>query len=203
MQLKQKEARRLKIGFKDVLYLALFALVFSGVFNKANESVKEVKPVQMVQATTASLAFNPEPIVVETERVVKVEDDRARKLQKALEEENSPLAPYADLIVSEADKYDIGWTTLASIACMESACGNKLPAGSHNAWGLGGSKFMYFKSWDDSIKYASHLLGTQYKTKQFEGIKAKYCPASDGCNPNWANIVVNKTNEILALKENK
>jgi hypothetical protein len=126
-------------------------------------------------------------------------DPRINKLQSFLELKKSPLAPHAAYIIEQADKYDIGWTRLVAISSMESGYGKNCPAASHNAWGIG-KPFFYFDSWEEGIAYASELLGNHYTLNANSGIKAKYCPASDNCNPDWANHVTEVSNQILASK---
>lgn len=199
--LKMKEyklnGRRSRVGLLDILFIGLFVLVIASIFSNmrlshamvlADEAIKSAQPLIQKE-------------IVEVPVEVIKEDDRIIKLRIYLKKEASPLEPYSEIIIRESDKYGLDWTRLVAIACMESACGKRLPEGSHNAWGLGGSKFMYFNTWEEGIQYASWLLGTSYKQNENAGIKSKYCPASDGCNPAWATNVTKFSNDILALKD--
>ena len=137
------------------------------------------------------------PLVLE--KVVYVStDSRIQKLQQYLTLNNSPLAPYAELIIKESDQHDIGWTRLVAISKMESSFGVRIPPGSHNAWGImGRNGVRRFESWEQGIKEASRLLGENYTYNANRGIQQKYCPDSDGCNTAWASIVTDTTHEIL------
>lgn len=188
MQDRKKAVKRISLAFKDGLYLFICLLVVAGIFNRID--IKFKSDANVVQAKEIQ--------VVETIKEVKVVDERVIKLQTFLKSKNSPMADYAELIVSEADRNDIGWTWITGISCMESACGLRLPWNSYNAWGLGGSKFMYFKSWEESIKFMSELIGKNYRHDMLQGIKSRYCPESDGCRSSWSSIVASASKEILA-----
>lgn len=129
--------------------------------------------------------------VTPTIKVVEVEkkDYRAERLEKLLKDNESPLAEYADYIVEQSDLNAIDWTILVAISKMESDYCKATISKSHNCWGLGGSNFMYFDSYKDSIKFTAELLNKHYRMNMNTAIKSKYCPSSDGCNPQWANIV--------------
>ncbi len=188
MKDRKKTVKRIKLVFRDGLYLFVCLLIVAGIFNKIDIRFK-TPTVQAKEIQT-----------VEVVKEVNTPDKRVTKLQTFLKSKNSPLVDYAELIVKEADKWDIGWTKVVAISKMESDFAKKLPQNSYNAWGLGGSKFMYFSSWNESIEYVSRLIGTAYKTNEMQGIKAKYCPASDKCNPSWAFIVVEASNDILEME---
>ena len=127
-------------------------------------------------------------------------DRRVVNLKKFLVSRSSPLSDYASLIVNQADTHDIGWTRIVAIAGIESQYGTLIKEGSHNAWGIGGSKLYMFDSWEDGIRYTSDLLARRYQTNELKGIKAQYCPASDGCNPRWVEIVKANSEAILSIK---
>lgn len=186
----------LKLKLQDYAYLALFLLVVAGLaqrsISKADELLSPLfVPNKAEVYAQAMVAPSPTP--------TPVIDFRIQKLKTFLESKNSPLAPYAAYIIEQADKYDIGWTKIVAISSMESDYGKNCPKTSHNAWGIG-KPFFYFDSWEKGIEYASELLGNHYQYNANSGIKSKYCPASDNCNPKWADHVTNISKEILALK---
>lgn len=130
----------------------------------------------------------------------KYADERSNKLAAFLKSKNSPLEPHASLIVTLADKYDIGWTKLVAISAIESNYGKIMPQGSHNAWGLGGARFMHFDNWEEGITYASQLIGNNYQWNANRGIQTKYCPDSDNCNPAWPEVVTKASKDIISIK---
>lgn len=184
-----------KAPIQDRIYLGiclLFCLyVFVSIFTHTIEI--KLRGNSIVRAEELQ-----QPIIKEV--ITKVPDKRVNKLKTFLESKHSPLSPYTELIIEEADKYDIGYTKIVSISGIESAFATRLPQGSYNAWGLGGSRFMWFDSWEDSIRYTSRLLGTAYKTNELAGIKEKYCPKSDGCNPSWVFVVAKASTDILGIE---
>jgi hypothetical protein len=181
-----------RFRIKDVLYILVISLISIGLFKHYNNEAKLISPLpSQVQAEN----FNVTPLPSPTPTPV---DNRIKKLEAFLKAKNSPLADYAQLIVEQADLYDIGWTRIVAISSIESGLGINCPDNSHNAWGMG-KPFMYFDTWEDGIKFASKLIGNNYKLNENQGIKTKYCPSWDGCNPAWANHVTNISNEILAV----
>lgn len=138
------------------------------------------------------------------EKIVEIDNkDRTTRLQNFLKSKNSPLAGYAQLIVDEADEHGIDYTFITAIAGMESQYCTRIPAGSHNCWGIGGAGNMrFFGSWEQSIKYVSALLGNEYKYNMAKGVQRKYCPTAD-CEKYWAETVTGMSKEVLstAVKE--
>lgn len=131
--------------------------------------------------TSAMLASEQEPVT----------DYRAKALRVYLEKHNSPLAEYADVFVSEADKHQLDWKLVAAISGVESTFGKRIPYNSYNGWGWGvyGSNVLRFGSWDEAITTISTALREKYINKA--GKKNIYeignMYASD---PNWANKVL-------------
>jgi hypothetical protein len=95
---------------------------------------------------------------------VQVRDNRAQILQKYLEQYDSPLAGSAQTFVSEADRYNLDWKLVVSIAGVESWYGRMVPPYSYNGWGYGvyGANVRYFSSWDDAIQTISYDLREKY-----------------------------------------
>ena len=194
MQENKLRVKKLKASIRDYSYIAVCLVIGLSILGKFDISVTPRGQV--------ALAKEPETVIVAHEKFVKEPDIRVLRLREYLQENDSPLAPHAELLISESDKYGIDWTKVVAISKIESDLGKKMPSGSHNAWGLGGSKFMYFSDWEEAITYVSALLGKRYKHLENQGIKTIYCPASDGCNPAWVAIVTSTSNEILSM-ENK
>lgn len=192
MKDKKSNIEKVQASFKDGIYLFACIWILLSIFNKI-----DIKIQPRWQVVQAQEIMHEEVKPVKPVMVTPAPDQRITKLKSFLVSKNSPLESYTELIIQEADKNDIGWTWIIGISCMESACGLKLPSGSYNAWGLGGSKFMYFRSWEESIKYMSQLIGTNYRHNILQGIKQNYCPASDGCNPNWSQIVAQASKDII------
>ena len=185
-------ARKNKFSLKEVFYISVSVMIVWGLYSHFSDYLVDILVLHRV-----AIQAEEEQLQSPIKPVQPSRDQRILRLETFLRLKKSPLAPHAALIVDQADKYDIGWTKIVSIAGIESVYGIKCPQNSHNAWGLGGSKFMYFSSWEEGIKKASEILSDHYRTQEYAAIKAKYCPKSDGCNPQWTNIVLGNSEEIL------
>ncbi len=182
----------------DYAYIGISAIILLSVAGNINRSLNTV----IVPYSGSEPRMERGPVMPESIYQANIndkKDKRVAKLQAFLYTKKSPLAPHAETIVKYADEYAIEWTRVVAISGMESAFGTKLPEGSHNAWGLGGSKFMRFDSWNDSIEFMTKTLANNYRLNELKGIKAKYCPESDNCNPKWADVVKKNSDDILAM----
>lgn len=118
-------------------------------------------------------------------------DARPIIIKKYLTKYDSPLAPFADLIIATADKYGLDWRLLVAIAQQESNLGKKVPPESHNAWGWGihSRGVLKFSSWEEAIETVTKGLKEKYLDKGYttpEQIMSKYTPLSNG---SWAAAV--------------
>jgi hypothetical protein len=64
-------------------------------------------------------------------------DTRADRLESFLTRYNSPVRSYAHVFIEEADKNNLDWKFVASIAGLESTFCQHIPTGSYNCWGWG------------------------------------------------------------------
>lgn len=128
-------------------------------------------------------------------------DPRVLALRQFLIDYNSPMYPYAEVFVTEADKYGLDWRLVAAISGVESAFGNLIPYQSHNGWGWKGDPtrdWSYFNSWADGIAAVSEGLGVWYggHLTPFE-IEPAYCPPCGQTEGHpWANGVTRFMNEM-------
>lgn len=127
-------------------------------------------------------------------------DARPILVEQYLQRYESPLAPFAKLIVSTSDKYQLDWRLLVAIAQQESNLGKKIPLASYNAWGWGihSRGTLMFTNWEEAIETVACGLREDYLNKGFttpEEIMSKYTPLSDG---SWAAGV----NQFLGEMEN-
>ncbi len=118
-------------------------------------------------------------------------DARPEIVRHYLENYNSPLAPYANLIVETADKYSLDFRLIPAIAQQESNVCKIIPPASYNCWGWGitGSSTLGFDSFQDGIETVSKGLRENYFNKGYttvEDIMSKYTPQSNG---SWAHGV--------------
>jgi len=116
------------------------------------------------------------------------DDARPIIIKKYLEKYQSPMAPYADLIVETSDKYGLDWRLLVAIAQQESNLGKKAPSNSYNAWGWGihSRGTLLFSGWEQGIETVAKGIKEKYIDKGYttpEEIMSKYTPLSSG---SWA-----------------
>jgi hypothetical protein len=118
-------------------------------------------------------------------------DGRVDRIEKFLQQYNSPLAPYASDIVAAADEYGLDYRLLVSIAMQESGlCRHEIP-NSHNCYGYGitGNQVIYFSTYEEGINTVSRALAHKYKADGLvtpDQIMARWNPSSNG---SWANGV--------------
>ena len=120
--------------------------------------------------------------------VVKSETDhRAQILESYLKDIDSPLAPHAGKFVETADKYNLDWKLVVSIAGLESGYGKHQPTGSYNGWGWGynNGSVKYFVSWDEAIEEISRGLRQGY-LKEIEESDPYIIGPTYAASPTWA-----------------
>jgi hypothetical protein len=132
-----------------------------------------------------------------------IKDPRILAMSEFLNDYNSPMQPYAEIFITEADKYGLDWRIIASISGVESAFGNIIPDRTYNGWGWRGINknedgWSVFDSWVESISHITErvALGYGIDITPFS-IEATYCPPC-GRNPAhaWANGVNRYMNEL-------
>lgn len=161
-----------------IIVLALITLFPQSASAEQRASVSSAK-------ITSTLSINKEG------------DNRVKILEAYLKKYDSPLASNAGDFVRYADKYDLDWRFVASIAGLESTFGHRIPYNSYNAWGWGvyGDNVHNFASWEEGIKTISHGLRTRYMDKwgaQDVYAIGKFYAAS----PTWAQRVTFFMNSI-------
>lgn len=206
---------KFELKIRDQLYLIVFVLIVAGLIRYPAEAIKGVSSsiANFVGDRTEASAhvdspvdsFDPQNIynpVTDLEEDATGVDFRVQRLTDYLNRYDSPLAPHAAYIIEQSDINGVDWTLIAAISRMESNFCKSIPEDSYNCWGIGGSNFMGFNSYEESIKFEAELLNKHYRLVANRGIKEKYCPSSDGCNDKWSNIVTDTSTELLA-KETK
>lgn len=168
----------------NTFILILFIAIFGSLAGETHAFLKEVDP-------SARIMPNIE---------VKKEDTRVTKLKAYLSYHNSPLADHAEDFVSYADKYNLDWRFVVSVAGVESGYGKRIPTDSFNAWGWGvyGNNIHRFSSWENGIETLSREIRVKYMdrwgAKDIYGIGKRYA-----ANPEWATKVTNFMNKIDAF----
>lgn len=132
-------------------------------------------------------------------------DARTLLLELFLRQHASPMAPYAALIVAQADKYDYDYRLLPAIAMCESNLGKRVPLkAGFNPFGIavytGSLNGKNFDSWEDAIIWASTYLYDRYISQgrtTLEQIGEIWAPPSVENGHSWANCVQFFTDEIV------
>jgi hypothetical protein len=177
------------------------------ILNRSNENaverqylVKKQQKLQNNSITFSSINRSYSNSIQYSSEIVTT-DPRILALERYLIDHSSPMYPYAEVFIEEADKYGLDWRLVPSIAGVESAYGNLIPPNSHNAWGWKGDptrEWSHFTSWTHGITVVTRGLAEGYGTdlSPFD-IESTYCPPC-GENPQhaWANGVSNNMYEI-------
>jgi hypothetical protein len=121
---------------------------------------------------------------------VSITDARVEKIDRILEKYKCPLAGKGKYFVETADRYNVPYWLVASIAFQESSCGKNTPkpAGvgeSYNAWGWGvwGTRIKTFDSWENGIDAVTKYLAVNFFEKGVQEpceIMNVYTPSSNG-----------------------
>lgn len=137
----------------------------------------------------------PQVLGIFTTAVAK-EDARPEILKSFLHKYDSPLASYADAIVTAADAKSIDYRLIPAIAMCESTLGRNMPHGSYNAWGYaiytGQDSGATFGSWTQGITVMADYLASQYYIKGLttpEDIGPIYAPPSVNTGNSWSKCV--------------
>ena len=122
-------------------------------------------------------------------------DGRSELLKKFMS--GSPMEPFADEIVKEADKYNMDYRLIPSIAMCESNLGVHMPShDSYNAWGIavytGQQQGAKFANWTMAIQWVTKFFAEKFIQKNIVDIKdigAVWAPPSVEKQHSWANCV--------------
>lgn len=200
---------RFTVG-KQVLYTvdnyisnALVAYSYEGVTLKEIKS----KKISLGSDITSDVSKSQTNEYLSGSVGIQTSNPKILAMKKFLLDYNSPMYPYADVLVNEADKYGLDWRLVASISGVESAFGNLIPPRSNNGWGWRGGPggaYSNFSTWGEGIKTVTSRLALGYGTTltPFQ-IEPVYCPP---CYANpahaWANGVTRFMSELSYYLEN-
>ncbi|MBI2613375.1 MAG: glucosaminidase domain-containing protein [Candidatus Levybacteria bacterium] len=118
-------------------------------------------------------------------------DARIEIVRQFFEKYKSPLVPFAENIVEDADKYGLDYKLLPAIAMQESNLCQKIITDSYNCWGFGiyGKKVTRFESYPEAIDTVTRTLVNNYVAGGLttpQEIMKKYTPSNNG---SWAYSV--------------
>lgn len=132
-------------------------------------------------------------------------DSRVLLIESFLRRNKSPMAPYADTIVSEADRNNIDFRLVPAIAMCESNAGKRMPKKDEfNAFGIavytGQNHGKAFDSWPHSISWVSQYIKEKYYDRGFTdlyNIGAIWAPPSVNTGYSWTNCVQSFQDAII------
>ena len=115
------------------------------------------------------------------------------------------MAPYADTIIAEADRFGIDFRLVPAIAMCESNAGKHMPKkDEYNAFGIavytGQLQGKAFDSWPHSIAWVSQYIKVHYYDRGFKDlydIGAIWAPPSVEKGYSWTNCVESFQNSII------
>ena len=118
--------------------------------------------------------------------------ENIRKLESFFAKHESPLYPYARLIVEQAHMYGIDYRLLPAIAMNESTLCKNIHENSYNCWGWGiyADKVTRFDSYEDAIRVITKGIRQQYYDRGMSSpssIMRAYTPNSP--NGVWATKI--------------
>lgn len=166
------------------------ALIFAVVLSVFLTQVKIVNPVNQ----NFKLYISLPKTTSETSDSVKRSDARSKIIEDFFRGYNSNLADFSDIFTGIADKYQLDWRLLPSIAMQESNGGKKIIQGSFNPFGYGiyGDLVIKFTSFEQAIERVGKGLREDYLNKGLitpEQIMTKYTPPSLKKGGAWAKGV--------------
>jgi hypothetical protein len=132
-------------------------------------------------------------------------DARVLLLSQFLKKHDSPMAPYAETFVTEADNNGVDFRLLPAIAMCESNLGKHIPShDSYNAWGVavytGQTSGKKFDGWANAIAWVTKYMKEHYYDRGYTDlfdIGAIWAPPSVEKGYSWTNCVSSFQNSII------
>lgn len=142
----------------------------------------------------------PESTLTATESIVS-EDARAVIIRNFFKQHKAPLQNQADAFIKNADKYQLDYRLLPSIAMQESNGGKRIIEDSFNPFGYGiyGDKVKRFTSFEEAIERVARALREDYLDQGLttpNSIMTKYTPPSLATGGTWAKGVLSFMEEL-------
>lgn len=132
-------------------------------------------------------------------------DARVYLVESFLSKHKSPMAPYAETIVQEADRFGIDFRLVPAIAMCESNAGKRMPKkDEYNAFGIavytGQLHGKAFTSWPHAIAWVSQYIKTRFYDRGISDLRdigAIWAPPSVENGYSWTNCVESFQNDII------
>lgn len=175
------------------------ALIFSFLFSMYLSNVRQVNSPIGRQNFKLYAALPQSTNSISDE--INHADGRAKIIENFFSGYKSPLYAYSSSFVEVADKYQLDWRMLPSIAMQESNGGKRVIKNSFNPFGYGiyGGLVVKFQSWDEAIERVGRALRDDYLNRGLKTptqIMAKYTPPSLAKDGAWAKGVSSFMEEL-------
>ena len=168
-----------------LLFVSIIFLLFLSYNSGSRNDLISQNPSRLVAFAALPSAEN---VLADT---IVSKDARVEIVRQFFAKYKSPLEPFASNVVEAADKYDLDFRLIPSIAMQESNLCQKIITDSYNCWGFGiyGKKVTRFDSYPEAIETVTKTLANNYVAGGLntpEEIMRKYTPSSKG---SWADSV--------------
>ena len=177
-------------------------IIFSIVFLSYVDYTNDPSNRGIFSSKPAHVSYAALPSTYSTMQVsIQVADGRVAKLQQFFARHGSPLQPYAQDIVDDADRYGLDYEILPAIAGQESGWCKHIIEGSYNCfgWGIYGDHVTRFPDYPTAIDTVTKGLVIHYVKQGLttpEEIMQRYNPTSNANGGSWANGVNYFLNEL-------
>lgn len=139
--------------------------------------------------------FNSLPKILGATTVsIKSENSAPGIVKDYLVKHDSPMAPYADRLVSAAENNNLDPLLLLAIAQCESNLGKKMPENCYNpfGWGIHSKGTLCFNNWEEGFNTVARGLKEKYFDQGLESpeeLMVRYTPPALEKGGSWAKCV--------------
>lgn len=167
-------------------------LIFALIFSLYLSSAKLINP--HINGQSFKLYSALPKVETSVSDGIEASDGRAKIIENFFKGYKAPLSEHSQTFVVVADKYQLDYRLLPSIAMQESNGGKKVINDSYNPFGYGiyGKLALKFNSWDEAIERVGKALRDDYLNQGLKNptqIMAKYTPPSLEKGGAWAKGV--------------
>ncbi len=164
---------------KQLIYILIAICLITGF-------AKPLSNVLAAEAVEASTEQNNVFYTINSQRI-----DRVKILSDFFKSFDGPLEPYSAAFVRIADKYELDYRLLPSIACLESSCGKFYIKSSNNpfGWGIYGNTVTSFNTMEECIEAVAKGLSINYVSKGYETVEEIAVIYNPSNSVKWAGNV--------------
>lgn len=173
------------------LSISLFGLFEASQTKNLSTLVKQETKTVLGARTPLELYSSLPAAVGSIGTAISTGDARPVIVKKYLQDYDSPLASYADLVFQVSEEYGLDYRLMVAIAMCESNLCKKIKPNSYNCWGFENGETQ-FLSWEQAIRQVAKTLKEDYYDKGLitpEEIMPKYAPPSVEKGGPWAKCV--------------